>query len=1112
MLNKVANQNTKLTLDDLINDPRLSRLFSDKLQPCAIQLWILEVPTTDSVELKLAYGRIAPYSEANNSWDYYYQQKINSTKITRLNLYVNSNLCSLILRELCHGINLTDISNKFKLAKPDDFDRYFGNFSLSPNTLAYKPISYLLNKSSYTQNVLLSPHQDAGALSASIVQLNKETLLMKDGYYNASFTQEFINQLNVDTGKKFNKEDKIRLGDIEMLVFPTLNEKEQDLLSVGRFKSENAIMVSFDSSQLPDFDSFQINLKLYNSRQIIYSQITSADKVEQYQHETIFQIEPHINAIFLTAEIEIYGFKLGDSRTGTLCSRWKMNYIREISLNGTLVTSTSSPAKFSWLETNLAPSSAKRLAAVSTPNTDNPTFTSQVGDRDNDLWVDTNQLLSSLLEKVYPPKSEAVFIRNWASRNKEARLDLIEWFQKLLKKYSNEDIIIFDPYIDGTGSGIIALHGSSKSNYTIFTSLQKGFTGDLKHDITNPDKLPRTYEFIDKLKQQNPRLSRLHLKVFGLPKERLHDRYILIMGRDGLPMKGFHLSCSLQKTFAEKLPLLITPIPQDALLALEKYSSDLIREAKQANNNSSRMKKIYQLYDSREINTTSETPIDKLSFLNHINAGSILSKWTNESSLAELSGSKLKSTIENLGLLSQNNLHLKKTNNFIAGIFTNTTQRVFAEEWPIVAELLAHSYVGSGYHSELDKLPCFLKNLRIFLKASIQRPVNLIDSQQTTVANSNLLTVSLEKLLQSPCRLDNLYHIERHRQINYSEYFAIVFLWHHDPKSLIHIAEKEFANLPSTPDISDVIKIDFLNQVIHYIAMAGACSISDLELSTLLKSQQALFKWMGFLTLERIFIESQNPEPIFDHLKLLTKRNQILFLEWMISKTHPTSQNFEKFSTLLIPKLFALLPAKINFEQQTKLTKLLRRHSINLMEADTWFFNFIMLPLLNEKRIRIKDLSAIWLGDLLEFINPRNKDPHRYFTLDKTGQALNYCAYLFSVSGQDQQQLTIETFKKYLKVTKRVIQQPLASSYNWKKWDNALDISMYILAISTWMRYYSLRNNRDTACLEEIIIQAQELALRRPITEWKKYPNTANSQLAAFLEQGQQLPTNTKRK
>jgi hypothetical protein len=48
------------TLDDLLNDGRLARLFSKNARHCALQLWILQIKSEQSIENRLVYGRLLP--------------------------------------------------------------------------------------------------------------------------------------------------------------------------------------------------------------------------------------------------------------------------------------------------------------------------------------------------------------------------------------------------------------------------------------------------------------------------------------------------------------------------------------------------------------------------------------------------------------------------------------------------------------------------------------------------------------------------------------------------------------------------------------------------------------------------------------------------------------------------------------------------------------------------------------------------------------------------------------------------------------------------------------------------------------------------------------------
>jgi hypothetical protein len=49
------------TLDDLLNDSRLARLFSENARHCAFQLWVLQIKAEQSIENRIVYGRLLPY-------------------------------------------------------------------------------------------------------------------------------------------------------------------------------------------------------------------------------------------------------------------------------------------------------------------------------------------------------------------------------------------------------------------------------------------------------------------------------------------------------------------------------------------------------------------------------------------------------------------------------------------------------------------------------------------------------------------------------------------------------------------------------------------------------------------------------------------------------------------------------------------------------------------------------------------------------------------------------------------------------------------------------------------------------------------------------------------
>ena len=93
------------TLDDLLNDCRLTRLFSENAHHCALQLWVLQIKDGQSIEYRIVYGRLVPYSFSSNKWSSSEDDNCDTVghvraQIIRLNLYVQSARCADLLQKL----------------------------------------------------------------------------------------------------------------------------------------------------------------------------------------------------------------------------------------------------------------------------------------------------------------------------------------------------------------------------------------------------------------------------------------------------------------------------------------------------------------------------------------------------------------------------------------------------------------------------------------------------------------------------------------------------------------------------------------------------------------------------------------------------------------------------------------------------------------------------------------------------------------------------------------------------------------------------------------------------------------------------------------------------
>ncbi|MEJ7889890.1 VPA1262 family protein [Acinetobacter baumannii] len=1105
------------TLNDLINDSRLERLFSKNVKPCALQLWVLQVKCGQLIENRIVYGRLLPYNHFDNTWTFSDNNKFctidqkTKARVTKLTLYLQSIHCADLLRLLNDRQTITTISTELGFIIPKKLEKEFGKTSLSPTDLAYRPVAYLINRDAYHHS-LSSPHGEAGAFSASITQTDKDALFQLGSLYSPKLTKMVVKSLNGDTGMDFSNTDTSRFGDIELLVFPTLDDHERNLLEITWINSPHTLITRFNPCQIPYYGSFQFRLNVENNGQITYSALALAEKNEDGLFECRFELDDQISACIDSTELEIFGFHDNTYKHGTLCSRWQIDYIREMHFQSQVVGHRRGRSfKFDWLEKTTRPADKPRVKTALTINHNNQDYAGHVGGREVDSWVPANREIATLFKRLHPQKSNGLFCLRWNQGNNDGRLQLVEWFKALLAQYQQHQIVIFDPYFEDAGLGLLLLYSVPKSDYIVFRSLPKAPPKD-KPQRRKSDKVAQNgiNNLLANCEQSHHQLRHLKLRIYGLKEGRLHDRYIIIMGRDGLPITGFHLSNSFQMA-AENHPLLITPIPSDTLLDVEEYVLSLIQEAKvslnQENIENTNMR---LLFDSTALPPSTPKRYEPLLFLNKTFAGEVLSIWCSEPTLHGLNSNALKEQMTTLGLLEEESLNLSTRvtsfHNFLdqqADNFNN-----FGPIWEILGDIFAHSHTNEYYIEELKSEHSFLKFLAHFLKLSFNREYTEID-KNLTVVESQFFTRTIEELLYSPYQPHHLFHTTKYSALTWSEYFAIKFLWQFNPDVLLEIAEKQILDIPTDNQSSKIIRLSLLSQIVSEISLSVQIRITEIQLERLLSSSSALLYWMG---LHAIQIELEKPNGLSKAISLITNfttANQIQALGWMINRATKKSDNIEAYKGL-ITALHKILPSKISKDEFKSLIDSMRGHMKQLAWAEPWLFQDIISPLLENDRVNVDDACEIWTQELISMLEPDSPSTSLLFDQAREGQTTNICAFLIAHGSSEQQQSSLQVINKVLNQQKKVIQQPLASTSNWSRWDKALKISLWILAFCKWCEYYLSKSNQRNDELEQLIENAQNLAEARPINEWRIETSGQSSGIIAFLNQGESLVASAK--
>lgn len=1097
------------TLDDLLNDDRLARLFSTDARHCALQLWILQIRSEQQIENRIVYGRLLPYSYSSDSWSSSDDDKFQGfgqfhAQVARLNLYVKSVHCADLLQQLSAGRSISTISEELKIGLSDQLKARFGTTALAADDLVYRPVAYLLNRDAHDRHSLSSPHDGAGAFSASISQSDKGALFRLGQGYDAALTESVVIHLNADTGLDFGGADTARFGDLELLMFPALDDLERRLLSVTWVDAPRALIARFNPMQVPHFNDFQFHLSITNDNQIVYSCITTAERDAEGMFECRFDLSDQLHARIDSTELEVFGFHGGGHfREGTLCCRWGTGYVREIHFQGHVAGREANSVKFDWLERTTRPSVSTRVKSALTISRGNMGLASHIGGREADPWVPANRDLASLFTRLYPPKSEGRFFQRWSLGDGEGRLQFVEWFKALLAKYQQHQIIIFDPYFESAGLGLVLLSAAQKADYIVFTSLPKpskeGKVTLVESDKPAPD---RVNNLVASCEQNHQLLKHIKLRIYGLKEGQLHDRYILIMGPDGLPVAGFNLSNSFQKA-AENYPLLVTPIPADVLLQVEQYKSVLVREAEAVQSEGETGNpSLRTLFDSTAL-PMAPRRYEPLRFLEKAQAGDVLSVWAGEPSLQGLSGDPLKERMVTLDMLKGDSLALTETEslrnclNRQAGDFAG-----FTATWEVLGELLAHSRTEDSHFRELESERGILEYLVQFLNSSFNRPHDRAD-KELAVTDTRFFREPVETLLRSSYQPHHFFHATKYAALTWAEYFTIKFLWWYASDALLEIAEAQMVDAPMELQESDAVRLSLLSQIVNEIALSLQFEVSEVQQRRLVHSSSGLLQWMGLNAIEMKLEKPGGLDNVLQLVAAFPYSERVRALGWMVYHAAGNPEKDEIYKGLILA-LDGVLAANLSVEELRHVVDSMRGHMRHLTWVEPWLFRDVVFPLLQNGRANTDDACGIWVQELAVLLEPNLKNQPRLFELAREGQMTNTAALLFANSSPERQQVSLKSMWAILKRQQRIVQQPLASTSDWTRWNGALVVSMWILTFTRWSEYYLRGRGMTDHKLEGLSLGARELAMVRPMDEWRS-EGAGEGDLAVFLDQVEAL-------
>ena len=137
---------------------------------------------------------------------------------------------------------------------------------------------------------------------------------------------------------------------------------------------------------------------------------------------------------------------------------------------------------------------------------------------------------------------------------------------------------------------------------------------------------------------------------------------------------------------------------------------------------------------------------------------------------------------------------------------------------------------------------------------------------------------------------------------------------------------------------------------------------------------------------------------------------------------------------------------------------------------------------------------------MLAYLDQALRDKSGIFKRSAEGRVTEVAALLFGHSGLQQQKETVTALRSLLDRVRRDVQQPLASTSNWNKWNISIVVAMWIYAFTKWATHFVAKPSEIDAELERLSSDARLIALVRPLADWQS-DRGVELALAKFIEE-----------
>ena len=523
-------------------------------------------------------------------------------RIRKLVLYGNASTTFNLIKALCRGLPLKAACAEAGTGCPDDplgqlmlaatEASVAGSFVLRPPVFqGTNETAALMRDGLWTS---ASPVGGAPALVGSIFLLDKGSLFERCprnsaiASYRNSFARDVLRNLSDSAGMDFTRNDAGRLGNIEWIAFPTADVNENSLVEVTPFSpkenasdseqpggSEPAVAASIAGrgvtvqvlpGALPVGTRLLVRCRLHYD-DIVLDQCQMTTATEEAA-KVVFHASEDFGSVLVSVwQAEASGgmWSLWYEDSFTLCKQLDF-CLGFLGLEGRLES-----AHFARYERSRAELRAKELQKI-----EQITYSpGAISRRGFSPWVQSARDARRWARRIFPDKSGGGFFPNGWGEEGPGFLSFVEWFINLTESTEKTTLLVVDPYLDAPAIELLARARSTQTHYKVLTNTQVPSYDD------STESPSRTARIVEACNRMDAILGRLHFSVLDLQSkgggknQLFHDRYILVCDGSDVALKGFHLSNSLQSA-TQKVPLLVTPIPDDLLADVTRYVYSLL--------------------------------------------------------------------------------------------------------------------------------------------------------------------------------------------------------------------------------------------------------------------------------------------------------------------------------------------------------------------------------------------------------------------------------------------------------------------------------------------------------------------------------------------------------